>query len=123
MSGEQHPNHRHFHRVAHDARVTITSGDRIWSGTVQDISLKGCLVLLARDWQVEAGRAYRLAIHLSPVRVIEMDTVLAHQNGQQVGFRCVRIDLDSITELRRMVELNLGDHSLLDRDIQSLIKP
>lgn len=122
MSDGQQPNNRHFHRIAHDARVTITSGDRIWSGTVQDISLKGCLVLLAREWQVEAGRTYRLAIHLSPVLVIEMDAVLAHQQGPHVGFRCVRIDLDSMTELRRMVELNLGDASLLDRDIQSLIK-
>ncbi|MBI5937100.1 MAG: PilZ domain-containing protein [Betaproteobacteria bacterium] len=123
MSDGRQSNHRHFHRIAHDARVTITSGDRIWSGTVQDISLKGCLVLLARDWEVEAGRTYRLTIHLSPVLNIEMDVVLAHQSGTHVGFRCIRIDLDSITELRRLVELNLGDATLLDRDIQSLIRP
>lgn len=121
MNKKAGSDNRSFHRIAYDARATITSGDNIWSGTVQDISLKGCLVKLARDWQVQAGRSYRLTIHLSPVLSIEMDAVLSHQNGLSVGFRCVRIDLDSITELRRLVELNLGDSSLLDRDIQALI--
>lgn len=121
MSDKHEFKKRQFHRIAHDARVTITSGNDIWSGKVLDISLKGCLLELARDWQVQQGRSYRLSIHLSPVLNIEMDVALAHQNGLQVGFRCVRIDLDSITELRRMVELNLGDAALLDRDIQSLI--
>lgn len=107
--------------MAYDARVTITSGDGIWSGTVQDISLKGCLIKLMRDWQVSMTRAYHLVIHLSPTLNIEMDTVLAHQSGEYAGFRCTRIDLDSITELRRLVELNLGDSSLLERDISALI--
>ena len=121
MDKASNTEHRHFHRVAYDARVTITSGSNIWSATVQDVSLKGCLVKLARDWQVQGGRSYRLTIHLSPVLNIEMDALLAHQDGEYVGFRCVRIDLDSITELRRLVELNLGDSSLLDRDIQALV--
>lgn len=111
---------RIFHRVAHDARVTLSSGGGLWAGTVQDISLKGCLVQLTRDWQVQPGRTYHLVIHLTPVLSIEMDAVLAHQDGLAVGFRCMRIDLDSITALRRLVELNLGDSSLLDRDIQAL---
>lgn len=112
---------RHFHRVAYDTRVTLSAGDSLWSGRVQDISLKGCLVKLDRYWPVEAERSYHLSIHLSPVLVIEMDAVLAHQEGVLVGFRCKRIDLDSITELRRLVELNLGDASLLDRDLHALI--
>ncbi|TCS71292.1 PilZ domain-containing protein [Sulfuritortus calidifontis] len=112
---------RHFHRVAYDARVTLTAGGSLWAGTVQDISLKGCLVKLGRYWPVEAERSYHLSIHLSPVLNIEMDAVLAHQEGELVGFRCTRIDLDSITELRRLVELNLGDASLLDRDLHALI--
>lgn len=113
---------RHFHRVAYNARVTLTSGGDIWAGTAQDVSLKGCLVQLGRYWPVEEGRSYRLTLHLSPVLNIDMDVVLAHQEGEHVGFRCTRIDLDSITELRRLVELNLGDSSLLDRDLHALVQ-
>ena len=120
MSSKSSDN-RSFHRIAYDARVTLSSGDGIWSGTVQDISLKGCLIQLARDWQVQPGRNYRLTIHLTPVLSIEMDAMLSHQNGLSVGFCCARIDLDSITTLRRLVELNLGDSSLLERDIQALV--
>jgi hypothetical protein len=38
-----------------------------------------------------------------------------------VGLRCDRLDVDSMSHLRRLVELNLGDPALLERDLQSLI--
>ena len=44
-----------------------------------------------------------------------------HVDGANVGLRCDNIDLDSITHLRRLVELNVGDHNILERDLASLI--
>jgi hypothetical protein len=32
-----------------------------------------------------------------------------------------QIDIDSISQLRRMVELNLGDSEMLERDLSSLV--
>jgi hypothetical protein len=37
-----------------------------------------------------------------------------------LGFVCQYIDLDSISHLRRLVELNLGDGSLLERELAAL---
>jgi len=34
-----------------------------------------------------------------------------------LGLSCREIDLDSITHLRRLVALNLGDEALLDREL------
>ncbi|MEW5893982.1 MAG: PilZ domain-containing protein [Pseudomonadota bacterium] len=112
---------RQFHRVASDAGVTVTSSSGIWTGTVQDVSLKGCLIRLAQPDRVAEWGSYHLAIHLSPTLTIEMEAVPAHQEGALIGFRCTQIDLDSITELRRLVELNLGDPALLERDLHALI--
>jgi hypothetical protein len=43
-----------------------------------------------------------------------------HSDEGQVGFECEFIDLDSISNLRRLVELNLGDSMLLERQLGSL---
>jgi hypothetical protein len=45
-----------------------------------------------------------------------------HVEGPQVGLRCASIDLDSITHLRRLVELNSGDPAILDREFGSLVR-
>jgi hypothetical protein len=49
-----------------------------------------------------------------------MDVVIAHQQNDELGVRCVDIDLDSITHLRRLVELNLGETELLERELSAL---
>ncbi len=36
-------------------------------------------------------------------------------------FRCEHIDIDSITHLKRLIELNLGDEALLHRELAHLI--
>jgi hypothetical protein len=34
---------------------------------------------------------------------------------------CTKIDLESITNLRRLVELNLGDEAALNREISAMV--
>jgi hypothetical protein len=111
---------RHFHRVGHDARATLSEGANTWPCTVEDLSLKGCMVKLGDEWEVVPERTYRLSIHLTYAIHIEMDVRLSHQQGVHAGFRCLGIDAESISQLRRLVELNLGDSRLLERDLLAL---
>ena len=37
------------------------------------------------------------------------------------GLHCLAIDIDSVTHLRRLVELNLGDPALLEREVSALV--
>jgi hypothetical protein len=113
---------RRFHRVGHDARATLTAHAQASTCTVEDLSLKGCMVKLAEAWQVDPQQQYHLSIHLTYSIHIDMEVVLAHQEGVHAGFRCVSIDADSATKLRRLVELNLGDSALLERDLHELAK-
>ena len=50
-----------------------------------------------------------------------MNVKVAHVEGRYAGLVCEGIDIDSVTHLRRLVELNLGDPDLLDRELSSLI--
>lgn len=49
-----------------------------------------------------------------------MEVVLTRTQPQSLGFVCRHIDLDSISHLRRLVELNLGDEQLLERELAAL---
>ena len=42
--------------------------------------------------------------------------------GLHTGLLCKGIDLDSVTHLRRLIELQLGDPALLERDLAELIQ-
>lgn len=86
-----------------------------------DISLKGILLKKPDDFDGDLSQGFEVAIKLSEDGIaIIMSLKLAHQQGDHLGFHCDYIDIDSITHLRRLVELNLGDPELLDRDINAL---
>ena len=111
---------RHFHRVAHDAKARLSSPGQDWPCMVCDLSLKGCLLQTPVDCRLDPQQTFRVAITLAEDVEIGMEVVPIHQHGNLAGFRCVEIDLDGITELRRLVELNLGDPALLERDLREL---
>lgn len=114
---------RHFHRVCHDARATLSHGANTWPCTVEDLSLKGCMLKLEDGATLDPDLNYHIEVHLTYAIHIEMDASLAHQKGAHVGFYCSRIDSDSVAQLKRLVELNLGDSSLLEREVRALLTP
>jgi hypothetical protein len=85
-----------------------------------DLSLKGCLIELDADRFIDPDDIYDLHIDLNGTVRILMGVSLAHRSERKIGFVCRRIDLNSISALKRLVELNLGDEELLERDLQAL---
>jgi hypothetical protein len=113
---------RRFNRIATDKPVSLREGDRQHSGTVLDISLQGLLLESNGSWNPTIGARVRAGVHLGKdMPEIRMDGEIAHIDGKRVGLRCVVIDLESASMLRRMVELNLGDGELLERDLSQLL--
>jgi hypothetical protein len=50
-----------------------------------------------------------------------MQGSIIHSETDQIGFRCDHIDLESISHLKRLVELNLGDEAALERELHELV--
>jgi hypothetical protein len=46
---------------------------------------------------------------------------LAHVEAGHAGVLCRSIDLESITHLRRLIEVNLGDPAASERELKALI--
>ncbi|MCK6410655.1 MAG: PilZ domain-containing protein, partial [Thauera sp.] len=53
---------------------------------------------------------------------VSMGGLVAHCEPGLIGLACRAIDLDSVTVLRRLIELNLGDPTLLERDLHALVE-
>jgi len=112
---------RHFHRIAHDAPAVLKSSHGEIPAKVVDVSLKGCLLDLPVNATTTANQEnFTVEIVLSEEIRIVMDVLQIHCKGTRAGFYCRHIDLDSISVLRRLVELNLGNMSLLERDLEAL---
>lgn len=111
---------RKFSRIHFDAPVTISHEQQQWQAKLVDISLKGMLTERPANWP-QAAIDYHVTVQL-PGHEINMEVETAHSEADAIGFRCVSIDLDSIANLKRMVELNLGDEVLLEREITTMIE-
>lgn len=114
-------NRRRFWRAAFQAEVQLVDAAGAMPAELVDISLKGALVNVPAQWRGKVGSAARLELRLADDREISMAMVVSHVEGAHVGLRCIDIDLDSITHLRRLVELNAGDPALLDRELAALL--
>ncbi len=120
MNDETHEERRHFHRVLFDAQANLRLGDKDHLAKLVDVSLNGALVKRPESWSGKVGDDVTLSIPLDEQQTITMRTMVTHMIGEYLGLRCHHIDMDSITHLRRLVELNLADAHLLERDLEAL---
>ena len=90
--------------------------------TVLDLSLKGALLRLPAEALPESGAPCLLKVRLGDSATsIAMAGEVAHTEGDHAGVICRSIDLESITHLRRLIQMNMGDAALLDRELKALI--
>lgn len=121
MAEYRNDDKRGFHRIVYHTNAFAYSGEAFTPCKVLDISLKGCLVELPDAWLAQAQTVDRIEILLEGGVAINMQVSLSHLQNTTAGYCCDHIDLDSVTVLRRMIELNLGDSELLNRDIKALV--
>ena len=114
---------RHFFRIGFDSPARLSLADRQFAVQVVDLSLRGALLRLPHGADVEAGAAARLHVDLDQAAGSEilMQGTVAHAKGRYAGVVCRSMDLDSVTHLRRLVELNLGSADLLRRELSALL--
>jgi PilZ domain len=122
MTGESSENRRKFQRILFDADTKIEGAPGSATAKLIDISLNGALIQNQGDWPCAIGDDASISIQLDKDEefIIRMQTKVTHIEQDQIGMHCEHIDMDSITHLRRLLELNLGDSSLLERELAAL---
>lgn len=113
---------RQFARVHFAAGAELITTQARLACQVVDVSLKGVLLQLPEGPAPAAGMPCLVKLPLSTSEVvISMAGELAHVHGGQAGVLCRSIDLESITHLRRLIEVNLGDSAASERELKALI--
>ena len=118
MSNKQH---RHFARIPFDADTRVAQGGQAWKVELLDISLNGILCKQPDDWQIHPGRPLQVVINLVGRVRIMMEVELVHITKTEAGCHCLHVDIDSITNLKRLVALNVGSDTFLERELQALV--
>ncbi|KTC62718.1 pilus assembly protein [Pseudomonas fluorescens ABAC62] len=119
---EQSSDRRRFRRIAFDAKTQLRQNGEEWPVQLVDLSLKGLLVQRPEAWKGNKAQPFEVDIRLDPKAHIKMKVKLTHDDHGQLGFVCEEVDLDSISHLRRLIELNLGDQEELERELGALLK-
>lgn len=120
---ETHADRRRFKRIAFDAKTELSQGAGTWPVTLIDLSLKGLLIEKPNPWKGTPEAPFTANIHLNDDVPVIMEVQLVHDDNGQLGFNCIHIDVDSISHLRRLIELNLGDEAELElqRELAALL--
>ncbi len=113
---------RRFSRIRFSAVARLSSLGTTWEGRLEDVSLKGALLRLPGQGDPQPGSPCVVEIELgADDAIIHMEGKVVRVDGDLLGVDCERLDLDSATHLRRLVELNLGEEALLQREFQALV--
>lgn len=114
---------RRFWRANFHTGAKLLTDDGEYAVQIEDLSLKGALVTLPAGSRAAADERCRLQVQLAADAVIMLWGRVAHIKGQQIGIKGESMDLDSVTHLRRLIELNVGDPVLLEEEISFLLQP
>ena len=114
-------NRRIFTRILFSISAKLVIDETVYPVTLHDISLAGALI--KRDSSTPSLQSKKGILHFflngNESEVI-MHMTVVHEQDKEVGLKCNGIDLDSISYLRRLVELNLGDDSQLHKELSQL---
>ena len=98
------------------------SGHRVLC-ELHDISFKGALVAFdTNPPDLNEKVTLQLVLDAETHTQIAMQAHVAHKEDKLVGLQCEEISLDDMQTLRRLMELNLGEEDLLQRELSHLIR-
>jgi len=101
---------RRFRRIPFEAEVTMTVGQDVWSGELLDVAMKGAMVGTDTPLPLPLGDKCSLCISLSGSPIsLDFQAELLYCEGSRYGFKFISEDLETLTHLRKLIELNTGD--------------
>ncbi len=114
-------NRRIFTRILFSIKAVLTVEKVDYPVSIHDISLNGALVTRPDNNVSLKGKLGVLAFSLADGEAeVAMHTAVVHEEHDEIGLQCNAIDIDSISLLRRLIELNLGDEEQLNRELSQL---
>ena len=101
-------NKRQFDRIKFNCKVKFQVDNSLYDCQLLDISLRGALITDYPDNKLKINTLCKLTLTLdqSSNKQIIMEGKISHENNNRIGISCQYIDVDSISHLRKLIELN-----------------
>lgn len=115
-----HEERRHYQRIPFIAEVIMSQGVHEWSCVLLDISLKGMLVLPPSGIKPDVDSVYAIELVLGEDAIIRMNAKINHVHDEYWGLEWSNIDLEGLTHLRRLLELNMANPEEMHRELADL---
>ncbi|WP_087021892.1 PilZ domain-containing protein [Thaumasiovibrio subtropicus] len=113
--------HRRFIRIVYNSPATISQQKQQWQSEIRDLSLHGLLLIRPKEWKPVHNNMYNVAFSLQDSDIVlQMETELVHYCDDYLRMQIAHIDIDSISHLKRLVELNVGNDEFLHRELEQL---
>ena len=113
---------RNFVRVKFLTEVEVVYFDNTYLAELFDISLNGALIQPESEIPMGLGNTCDLKISLAAKDLtLEFKTELVHLNGSKIGLKFLSQDIDTMTHLRRLLELNVCDHDRITHELAFLV--
>jgi len=114
---------RRFFRVIFSTPAQLCQGERCWQAKLLDLSLQGALVEQPEGWPDDVSGRFELSFALAGSDIeIRMEVEPSHAGKNRLGLYCHHIDIDSVSHLKRLIELNVGNADMLQRELAHLLE-
>lgn len=116
-----HQERRQFSRVILDWPVELTVNGNNYLAMLIDLSFRGAL-LNCENLTLDQETSVHLQIHIPQSQLdLALKAHVIRSMGSIYALKIDAMDLESMSELRRVIELNLGNDSLLQREMEQLL--
>jgi hypothetical protein len=116
------PEKRVFQRVLFSHDANLVHQEHKFTTQVLDLSLHGFLCTQPPNIDIKLNDEMTLELTLDQDRKIIMHATVVHIENSHLGMNCHHIDIDSVSELKRLIQLNLANDDLLNRDVNLLAR-
>ncbi len=110
---------RYFSRINFTAKSQIEIDDKVYPGELLDLSLRGALLKFEEQIPAKMSDICTLTInlHSSDIRLI-FDAELVHIDQKGLGFKFISEDVGTMTHLRNLLSLNVGDYDKITDELE-----
>jgi c-di-GMP-binding flagellar brake protein YcgR len=120
LNKTQQTERRTNNRIPFVAEILMQCGNEEWSCNLLDISLKGMLVEPPENLDINLNNPCGMALFLGENISIHARVNITRSTNGNWGLKWLQIDANSLQHLRRLIELNSDDPTMLTRELSEL---
>ncbi len=116
-------NKRYFSRIEFEGETVVRYKETNYIADLHDISLKGALICFKAEVPIALNELCHVELTLpSSDIVLTFESEVVHQHEMYAGLKFYSISSETLTHLRKLIELNIGDHEQATSELAFWLK-